>query len=338
MIGARRRPGGAAAGPRDARPDRRRIDGREVSTRAPGSGRGSGSVWVCYNAPLAGGYGSVNTMAKVHPLLAPWVILSNFVHKIWLQHDLIRNFVVRDLRARYVGSFMGFFWSVIHPIVLLTSYYFVFKKILRVETPEDAGTTSFALFLFCSILPWLFFQDTLQRSSTVIIDNANLVTKTLFPTEILPLTVLLASLVNHVIGFVILLGIILYVLGHVSVFLLMVPVYLVLLMLFTLGLAWFVSSLNVFVRDISQVITVILTFWFWFTPIFYTTKKIPAQYMFVVRWNPMAHIVNGYRDCLLRMTLPDLQKLAVLAAASLAVFVAGGLFFRYIKREFVDVL
>jgi ABC-type polysaccharide/polyol phosphate export permease len=270
--------------------------------------------------------------------MAPWVILRNFVHKIWLQHDLIRNFVVRDLRARYVGSFMGFFWSVIHPIVLITSYYFVFKIILRVETPEDAGTTSFALFLFCSILPWLLFQDTLQRSSTVILDHANLVTKTIFPTEILPLTVLLASLVNHLIGLAILLGIIFYLIGGITVFILLVPVYLVLLMLFTLGLAWLVSGLNVFVRDISQVVTVILTFWFWFTPIFYTGGKIPEQYQFIVRWNPMAHVVNGYRDCMLRMTLPDLQKLGVLAAASLVVFVAGGLFFRYIKREFVDVL
>ncbi|MBZ5497875.1 MAG: ABC transporter permease [Acidobacteriia bacterium] len=276
--------------------------------------------------------------ARVHPVRTPWVILSNFFYKIYLQHDLIRNFVVRDLKGRYIGSFMGFFWSVIHPIVLLTSYAFVFMKIFGVGAPPDSGTTNFPLFLFCSILPWLFFQDTLQRSSTVIVDNANLVTKTLFPTEILPLTVLLAGLVNHLIGFAILLGIIFSVLGKVSIFILLVPIYLVILMLFTLGLAWFISSLNVFVRDISQVLTVILTFWFWLTPIFYTGIKVPAKYSFVVRWNPLAHVVTGYRDCLLRMRMPDLQSLALLALASLAVFVAGGLFFRHIKREFVDVL
>jgi ABC-type polysaccharide/polyol phosphate export permease len=276
--------------------------------------------------------------ARVHPALVPWVILGNFIHKIYLQHDLIRNFVVRDLRGRYIGSFMGFFWSVIHPFVLLTSYYFVFRVILKVETPPDSGTNNFALFLFCSILPWLFFSDTLQRSSTVIIDNTNLVTKTLFPTEILPLTVLLAGLVNHLIGFAILLGIIFWVLGKVSVFILLIPVYLIILMLFTLGLAWFVSSLNVFIRDTSQVLVVILTFWFWFTPIFYTGNKVPAKLSWIVRWNPLAHVVTGYRSCLLRMMMPDLRALTFLALASLAVFVAGGLFFRYIKREFVDVL
>ena len=275
---------------------------------------------------------------KIEPVLILWIILSNFLRKIYIQRGLIRSFVMRDLRARYIGSFIGFFWSVIHPIVLLVSYTFVFSVIFGLRPLPDTGTSSFPLFLFCSILPWLFFQDTLQRSSTIVIENANLVTKTIFPSEILPLTVLLAGLVNHLIGFVILLGIILFTLGKVSFFILLVPVYFLLLMLFTLGISWFVSSLNVFVRDVSQVLSVVLTFWFWFTPIFYSVDRFPRSMLFLVRWNPLAHIVNGYRDCLLRMRMPDLGVLAVLAAASLLVFAAGGLFFRQTKREFVDIL
>ncbi len=274
----------------------------------------------------------------VRPILAPWIIMGNFVGKIYVQRGLIRNFVVRDLRARYVGSFMGFFWSVIHPIVLLLSYTFVFSMIFGIRPLPNTGTTSFPLFLFCSILPWLFFQDTLQRSSTVLIDNANLVTKTLFPTEILPLTVMLAGLVNHLIGFAILLVIVLFTLGKISIYILLVPVYFLFLMLFTLGFAWLVSSLNVFIRDVSQVLSVILTFWFWFTPIFYTPDRFPPRLLFIVRWNPLAHVVIGYRDCILRMRSPDLGILALLALSSVAVFAAGGLFFRHIKREFVDVL
>ncbi len=277
--------------------------------------------------------------ARIHPALAPWFILKNFVHKIWLEHDLIRNFVVRDLRARYIGSFMGFFWSVIHPLVLLSSYAFVFMVIFGIGAPPDSGTNNFPLFLFCGILPWLLFQDTLQRSSTVIIDNANLISKTVFPAEILPLTVLLAGFVNHLIGFAILLIFLLAVLGKISVFILLIPAYLFVLMLFTLGLAWFVSSLNVFIRDVSQVLTVILTFWFWFTPIFYS--RVPAKYArysFILTWNPVANAVAGYRDCLLRMRMPDMTLLGIHALAAAAVFVAGGMFFRYIKREFVDVL
>lgn len=280
----------------------------------------------------------MQAMARFHPALAPWLILSNFLHKIYLQRGLIRNFVARDLRSRYVGSFMGFFWSVIHPIVLLVSYTFVFQVIFEIRPHPDSGTTSFPLFLFCSILPWLFFQDTLQRSSTVIIDNTNLVTKTLFPTEILPLTVMLAGLVNHLIGFGILLAIIIFTTGKISAVILVLPLYLVALMLFALGLAWLVASLNVFVRDISQVLVVGLTFWFWFTPIFFPPEKFPKGLMFLVDWNPMAYVIIGYRDCLLRMQLPDLKALAILLGLSLAVFISGGMFFRIAKREFVDVL
>ncbi len=276
--------------------------------------------------------------SKAFPIKAAWIIFSNFLQKICIQRGLIRNFVMRDLQARYVGSFMGFFWSVIHPIVLLVSYTFVFSIIFGLRPHPESGTTSFPLFLFCSILPWLFFQETLQRSSTVLIENANLITKTLFPSEILPLVVMLSGLVNHLIGFAILLCILLFTLGKLSLYILFVPVYFLLLMLFTLGISWFISSLNVFVRDVSQVLSVVLTFWFWFTPIFYSTDRFPPKLLYLVRCNPLAHFVGGYRDCLLRMRMPDLEMLAILAAVSLLVFAAGGLFFRKIKREFVDVL
>ena len=269
--------------------------------------------------------------------LAPYLIFSNFLQKIYVQRGLIRNFVIRDLRQRYIGSLMGFFWSVIHPIVLLVSYTFVFQTIFKVRLPET-GTTSFPLFLFCGILPWLFFQDTLQRSSTILLDNASLVTKTIFPTEILPLSVLLAGVVNHLIGFAILLGILLFTGNSFSPLIFMVPVYFFVLMLFTLGLAWMLASLNVFVRDIAQVLNVLLTFWFWFTPIFYTSSQFPKRLLFLVKLNPLAHIVIAYRDCMLQVRMPDLINLAVLALVSTAVFAAGGMFFRHVKREFVDVL
>jgi lipopolysaccharide transport system permease protein len=272
------------------------------------------------------------------PFQAPWKISSNFLRKIYIQRSLIRNFVARDLRARYIGSFIGIFWSVIHPIVLLATYTFVFSYIFGVKPEPDAGTNSFALVLFCGILPWLFFQDTLQRSSTIIIENTNLVTKTLFPSEILPLVVLLSGFVNHLIGFAILLCIILFVIGKISILILLIPVYIFFLMIFTIGISWFIASLNVFIRDASQILSVILMFWFWSTPIFYPIEKFPKSLIFLVHCNPLACVVFGYRDCLLRMKTPDLGKLAIFAIISLLVFSAGGTFFRKTKREFVDIL
>ncbi len=270
--------------------------------------------------------------------MVPWTILSNFLKKLYIQRSLIASFVVRDLRARYIGSFMGFFWSVIHPIVLLLCYTFVFSFVFEWRLRPGSGTDNFALYLFCGILPWLFFQEALQRSSTIIIENANLVTKTLFPSEILPLVVVFAGVVNHLIGFVILLGFILFTLGKISIFILLVPVYFFLLMLFSLGISWFISSLNIFVRDAAQVLNVVLIFWFWFTPIFYPPDMVPANLAFLLNWNPLAHFVIGYRDCLLKMSMPDMSILAILAVISVLVFALGGLFFRTTKREFADML
>jgi len=276
----------------------------------------------------------------IHPIQAPWIIFSSFLKKIYIQRGLIKNFVVRDLRSRYIGSFMGLFWSVIHPVVLLVSYTFVFAVVFKVRPIPLSGTANFPLFLFCGILPWLLFSDTLQRSSTAIIENSNLVTKTLFPSEVLPLTILLAGLVNHAIGFAILLVMLLWVEGGVSVYILLVPVYLFFLMLFTLGLSWLVSSLNVFVRDVSQMLSVILTFWFWFTPIFFMPEQVTnlKWLVMLMRMNPLAYVVSGYRDCVLPMRTPEIGSLFILAVSSLLVFILGGLFFRHIKREFVDVL
>jgi lipopolysaccharide transport system permease protein len=265
-------------------------------------------------------------------------LASNFFTKLTRHRGLIKSMVLRDLRSRYVGSAMGLFWSVIHPLVLLASYTFVFSVILQQRLGEEPGTTNFAIHLFCGILPWLVFQETLSRSSTVLVENSNLITKTLFPSEILPVSVLLANLVNHFIGLGIFLAVVILYLQKLSWLLLLVPVYLLALSLFALGLSWFVSSVQVFLRDTSQVLTVVLTFWFWLTPIFFDEQRLPQSLRFLMQLNPLAAVVTAYRKCLLRFEMPSLEALLYLYLFALGAFLAGGLFFRYTKRSFADVL
>jgi ABC-type polysaccharide/polyol phosphate export permease len=265
------------------------------------------------------------------------IISSNFLQKtVFLHRHLILNFVVRDLRSRYVGSFMGVFWSLIHPLVLLISYTFVFSVIFQIR-PTLKGTENFALFAFCGMLPWLYFQDTVVRSCNSIIDQSNLIRKTLFPSEILPITVALSNLVTHLIGFAILLAILLA-LGMVGWAACLTPVYLLLLIVLSLGLGWLVASLQVFLRDTAQVLGVIMVFWFWFTPVFYQVRSVPEAYRPWIRFNPLSHVVEGYRRLLLENQLPELSSFLVLAASALAAFLLGGFVFRNTKREFVDVL
>ena len=276
--------------------------------------------------------------------MSPTIMTSlffNFIRKLVRHRGLIQSMVERDLKSRYVGSVMGIFWSVIHPLVLLVSYTFVFSVIIRHPLGPETGMASFAVYLFCGILPWMMFQETLTRSSNILVDNANLITKTLFPSEVLPVAVLIANLVNHLIGVGIFLVIILFYLQNLSLYVLLIPLYLFPLMLFALGLSWVVSSLQVFLRDTAQVVTVVLTFWFWFTPIFYTKKhlrNVSEELAFAMYFNPLAEVVIAYRSCLLHAAMPSWQGLIFLYGMALLTLIGGGLVFRYVKRSFADVL
>ena len=263
-------------------------------------------------------------------------ISGNFFRKLILRRHLIFNFVVRDLKSRYVGSVMGIFWSVVHPLVLLACYSFVFQVVFRVR-PISAATDNFALFLFCGILPWLYFQESLTRSCGCILENSNLIRKTLFPSEILPVTHILSNLVTHALGMLILLAVLgwMGLLGWKAVFVL---VYIALMAVLALGLGWLLAALQVFLRDTLQVLTVVLVFWFWFTPIFYSAGQVPEPYQDLIRLNPLAYVVEGYRRTLLEGRYPEPQSLLILAGFALFLFLAGGYVFRNTKREFIDVL
>lgn len=265
-------------------------------------------------------------------------ILINFLRKLVQGRSLIKNLVVRDLRQRYVGSFVGLAWSVVHPIVLLVSYTFVFSVIFHVKLGTETGGTNFPVFLFAGILPWLTFQDTVTRSSTTILENSGLITKTLFPSEFLPLAILVSNLANHLIGLAVLLVVTIGFFHKWSWVLLLVPFILLLLFLFTLGFSWLVSSLNVFLRDTAQLLGILLTFWFWFTPIFFTERFMPGPLRFALRVNPLAHIVSAYRDCILHGQVPSASTWLWMSGLAGIMFLTGALFFRYTKRAFADVL
>ena len=273
---------------------------------------------------------------QTRPLISPFVISSNFLLKLVQKRHLIWNFVIRDLKGRYLGSVMGLLWSVVHPLVLLVSYTFVFSVIFeaRVRGPMP---DNFPVFLFCGILPWLYFQDTVLRSSTCVIDHGNLIRKTLFPSEILPVTLVLSNMVTHLVGLCILLPVLLYLqtLGWAALFL---PLYFLLLAMLSLGLGWFAAALQVFLRDTAQVLSVGMILWFWFTPIFYQVEAVPLEYRSLVWLNPLSHVVEGYRSLLLVGEPPDVASFGSLAVFSVVVFLLGGIVFRNTKREFVDVL
>jgi lipopolysaccharide transport system permease protein len=262
------------------------------------------------------------------------LFLRNLVERRSLLFQLVR----RDFEQRFVGSAVGWVWGIIHPLVLLLSWTFVFKVCLKQSLGPEEVTQNYPLFLFAGMLPWLLFSETVQRSSTSLLDNANLITKTVFPAEVAPLSVFLSSLVSHLMALGLAIAAVALWLNHISPLLILLPVYVILLGLFAVGVGWITASLQVYLRDTAQVLSVVLTIWFWLTPIFITEQQIPERLRFLIAGNPLAYVVRAYRQTLLSYRPPSLDDLAILAAYAGVTFAIGGLFFRHMKRGFADVL
>jgi lipopolysaccharide transport system permease protein len=263
--------------------------------------------------------------------------MISLIKKLIDNRNLLKNLVLRDLKHRYVGSIGGILWSVIHPVVLLVSYTFVFAILNQHPLGSQAGSASFPIFFFCGFLPWLLFQDTVTRSCSVITDNAPLITKTVIPAEMLPISVTLSTLAHHAIGISILLVVLA---GFSSIHLsaLYILLYMPLLLMLAQGVGWIVAGLHVFVRDTIQALQILMFLWFWFTPVIYSSELFPERLRLVLNLNPMAVIVTGYRNSLLHLAQPNSLQLGLLAASSLGIFVLGAFFFRRTKAGFADVL
>jgi lipopolysaccharide transport system permease protein len=251
---------------------------------------------------------------------------------------LIFQLFKRDFQQRYIGSAAGWIWGVIHPLVLLASYWFIFGYIMGTKPDKDIAQGNYALFLFAGMLPWMLFSETLSRSTSSMLDQANLITKTVFPSEIVPISIFLSAMVSHLLAVIMLFAAVALILHQVSFWLLLLPLFAAVLGLLAVGLSWISSSLQVYLRDTVQVVSVILIFWQWTTPIFLEETKFHGKVHLVVILNPITYVVRCYRNVLLSAGPPAMHDLMILSGVSLCAFVLGGLFFRHMKRGFADVL
>lgn len=257
---------------------------------------------------------------------------SLFARNLVERRTLILQLVKRDFHQRYVGSSAGWLWGLIHPLVLLASYTFIFDVCMKSNQPH------YPIVLFAGMLPWLLFAETVQRSSGSLVEQSNLITKTMFPSEIVPVSVFLSLLISHLLTVLLFAVVAGMILGHMNPMLALLPVFVVFLGMYAIGLGWIAAALQVYLRDTAQVVTVILTFWMWVTPIFLAESQFPPRFHFVIRANPLAYVVRAYREMILGSGMPSLSDLGWIAAFGTVTFVCGGLVFRYLKRGFADVL
>lgn len=258
--------------------------------------------------------------------------IQNKSRELFHYREMFTGLVNRDVRARYKGSVLGFFWSLLNPLLQMGIYSLVFSVYMRIDIPN------YSLFLFCGLLPWAWFATTLVNATSAVVANSNLIKKVYFPLEILPLVNVTSNLINFLLSlpvlflFMALRGI------PFTASLLFLPLLILVQFLVTLGLSLLLSTLNAFFRDIEQLISPLLLVWFYITPIIYQAKSIPANFQFLYYLNPMGPLITGYHNVLFEGRPPELQLLGLSAFIGVILFLIGyAVFYRH-KFSFAEVV
>lgn len=260
---------------------------------------------------------------------------------------LIQSLVVRDLKARYRGSILGFFWSFVNPLLLLSIYTFVFEYILRNDQKE---TVPYAVFMFCGLLPWTWFSASLMDASGSLISGGNLIKKVLFPAEVLPIVAVLSNLVHFCLGLTILAGFMIWY-GHYPEWSEFVwfPVIVLVQLVFTVALGLALAALTVHFRDVRDLLANVLTFWFFATPIiyFYRMESV-AKFRWLFNLNPFFHFAVSYQEVLFfGRESPDpafptafghIWWLFGLAGGSVVLFLMGYWLFDRLRDSFAEAV
>jgi lipopolysaccharide transport system permease protein len=254
-------------------------------------------------------------------------------------HRLIRSMARRDILARYRGSFGDVFWTVLNPLLLMATYFFVFGIVLQSRFGPDQSRTGFALYFLAGMLPWLAFSEPVGRAASVILEHRNFVKKLVFPLDTLPVNQVVSGLATELFGAGVFVAGLLIVRHSVPAAVLWLPVLLAPQLLFTLGMCWFLAALGVYMRDLGQIMALVLTMWFFITPICYqeSTSLSPAISA-VMRQNPLYVLVRGYRAVFLEGHAPELLPLVKLWVIALALFFLGHVWFYRLRKSFADVI
>jgi lipopolysaccharide transport system permease protein len=257
---------------------------------------------------------------------------------IWRNRSLMRSMVRRDILGRYRGSFGGWFWTILNPLLLMLTYFFVFGVVLNAKFGNDPSRTAFALYFLAGMLPWLAFSEAVGRSPVNMLEYRSFIKKLRFPVETLPVNLMLSGLVSEAFGLLIfLIGFVAF-RGMVPASVVWLPALIVPQMLLTAGVCWFLAALGVFVRDLAQINGFLLTILFFLTPICYSETGMPAAAKLLLKKNPIYVLVAGYRAVFLEGRAPDwgpLWKLWLLAAV---VFLAGHAWFHKLRKSFADII
>ena len=260
-----------------------------------------------------------------------------FIRLIFLQRDLILSMAKREVATKYVGSLLGFIWTFINPMVMIFVFRVVFSIGFKAQPTKDVP---FVVWLTAGMAAWFVFADIVNGSSNVVVENTHLIKKTLFHSQILPVIKIVSFLITHLVFLVVLIGLIIFQKMPFSFYYLQFLYYLFCMSVLALGISWIVSALNVFIRDVSQIVAGVLQIGFWATPIFWDIHMMPQKIQTVIKFNPMFYIVHGYRESFIYFSpfWKHPYQTAYFWTVTIIFFMTGALIFKKFKPQFPDVL
>jgi lipopolysaccharide transport system permease protein len=254
--------------------------------------------------------------------------------ELWEYRELLHALVVRELKVRYKQTAIGVTWVLLQPLVAIVIFTVIFGRLAKM--PSDG--VWYPVFALTALLPWTYFAQAITRSGGALVSNANLVSKIYFPRILLPLSMIVAPLVDLVLSLVLLFGLLVYAGIPLTWKVLTLPAFTLMAMFTAMGISLFISAANVRYRDVGHAIPFVVQIWMFLSPIVYPVSLVPEHWRWLYGLNPMAGVIEGFRWALLGQTAPD----PVIMTASFVVFfmflLAGLVYFRQMERQFADVI
>jgi lipopolysaccharide transport system permease protein len=264
--------------------------------------------------------------------------MKDMLMALWNYRHFIESSIRNDLRSRFVRSRLGALWMILQPLTQVAIYSLVLSRVMAAKLPGINNRYAYVIYLMAGMVAWSLFAEVVTRSLTVFVENGNLMKKMAFPRVCLPVITGGASLVNNLLLLVVAIGLF-TLMGHpLSLAMLWLPLLIAVNLAFALGLGLILGVLNVFVRDVAQVMAVVLQLLFWLTPIVYMSNIVPDRIHALLEFNPMLHMVVAFQSVILYGRSPDIVGLVVIAVTAVTMLLFSLILFRRAAPEMVDVL
>ena len=256
----------------------------------------------------------------------------NIFKKLYDYREMLKTSIKKDIGGKYKNSFLGVLWSFVNPLLQIIVYAIIFPLIMK------SNIENYVVFMVCGLIPWNYFSTVINRSSFTMIENGNILKKVYFPREILPISVVTSETVTFLISSILIL---LFAFGYglgLTINVLFYPLVLLVQYVLLLGISLIVSSVTVYFRDLQHFIGVLLQLFFYATPIVYAVDVIPENFRWILNFNPMTYIIEGYRDIFWGQTMPEIGTLFIVLGIGIVLCIIGYLIFNKLQKRFAEEL